>query len=107
LFSKTAARTAGPSWRGADVLGAVDDDEMAARIHEAPRRPCGTSRRDRDLARGLFVLEIALEMTGPRNQHLARSAILTFRCRARGPAVVGLASSLGCSDTRPVVSVEP
>ncbi len=108
LFSMNCGAKGVPSCRAPDVLGPVDDDEMAARIDEprvaGPEPAVGID----DLARGLLVLQVALEDDRRRCTSTSpRSAILTSIPGHGRPAVVGLASVLGWSDTRPVVSVEP
>ena len=70
---------------GADVLGPIDDDEVAARIDEPRVTGVEPAVRIDDLARGLLVLQVALEDAGPRTSTSPRSAILTSM-PGHGPA---------------------
>src|SRR6267143_1448341 len=68
-----------------DVLGPIDDDQMAARIDEARvarvEPPVGVD----DLPGGLLVLEVALEDDRTADEHLAAVGDLDLDARA-GPA---------------------
>src|SRR2546421_400533 len=83
--------------QGTDVLGAIDDDEMAARIYEprvtGPEPAVGVD----DLARGLLVLQVALEDHRAADEHLATVGDLDLDTRARpaGGRRIGLGARLG------------
>src|SRR5215471_18770691 len=75
----------------AHVLGAVDDDEMAARVEEAGVARVEPAVGVDDLARGLLVLEVALEHRASAHEHFAAVGDLhlhardgTARCRGIG-----------------------
>src|SRR6185436_20699933 len=58
-------------------------DQMAARIDEARVAGAEPALGVDDLARGLLVLEVALEDDGPAHQHLATLGDLDLDARAR------------------------
>src|SRR5213594_1797546 len=67
----------------ADILGPIDDDQVSSRIHE-PRVACPEPAVGiDDLARGLLVLQVALEDDGAADEHLAAVGDLDLDARAR------------------------
>src|SRR5437773_7406101 len=68
---------------GADVLGPIDDDQVAARIDEARVAGAEPAVGVDDLARGLLVLEVALEDDGAADEHLSAIGDLDLDARAR------------------------
>src|SRR5262249_61020464 len=67
--------------QGSDVLGAIDDDEMAARIHEPRVARAEPAVGIDDLARSLLVLEVPLADDGPAHEHLAAVGDLDLDAR--------------------------
>src|SRR3989304_5777547 len=88
----------------ADSLGAVDDDEMPARIHEAGVAGVEPAVTVNHLAGRLLVLEVATEDPVAPHQHLAAipDPHLDARARPAGRGRVGLAAPLGGNQARGV-----
>jgi hypothetical protein len=84
----------------------VDDDQVALGIEESCISRVEPSLGVDDLARRVLVLEKPLK-TSSLHRDLARSAIFTSIPGTGRPALVGLASVSGWSETRPLVSVDP
>ena len=89
-------REGGAVGQRAHVLGAVDDDQVAAGIDEAGVAGVEPAVGIDDLAGGLVVLEVALEDARALDQHLAAVADLHVDARARptGRRRIGLGVGL-------------